>query len=669
MIAGFLNAVVSADTNQFDAGLDKAGKKVTTFKAAIDKESPKIGEAFRNMGNVSGFNQIAGGPINQLMGAFNDVKSIAAPLASSIGIVAGSLIGMGAAAVGAGVALAFMANSGAAKMGELTQSALRLGSTVESLSKMSAGSIDSGQFEHAMFHMQRSVESGGEHINLALGKIGLSSEQLKSMDATEQLRTVAGAFSTITSAGERAQLTMALFGRGGLGMVDILARGTAGLDAVAARSERFGLTFSTSQADALRKANIEWKGFGLAIQGISQQAAVMFTPVWAAIGKGGGIVGEMLVNGFRDAVPFMEDFGGKAGAILEPLWTGAMNVGETLAQMFRSALPLMGQIGSFAVTFGQMLLAPFQGFFSKFSGLGMNVAEVFQVGVTWVKIYLEVLTQIYTVAADVFKTIGAFMWDLTVKPWLDALAYWLGEFRVGWGDMQNIALTTMAVIKVSFQDLGVAGRLLYGLLQIGWLQLTKVMGESWAAVMNAIIPEFIRRFQYLIRTALAGFEAIAALDPTGKMTQAINDAKAAMGPITLATVLGRFDSSAIDGQISRIATSLGTEFMDFDGKVKGQVATWTQELNTSLRAAFRDTVPTAAALTAAMAPSGMAKAVSGHEAVSMGSDKAFSLLYGGQGTQEFYARQTADSSMRTANGIDRLIRDIASAPILRRATR
>jgi phage-related protein len=612
-IIGILNCLVSADVSAYEGGLAKAEKRTGQFRAAVDKQSQGINQALGTLGNVSGTSGLFSSITGPIASAASSAKSVISGLTASIGAGMAAVVGTvalaGAAFVGLGVSILYMSYKGEQAILAMRSLAQELGATMEQMSTL--GTFGGEGLAHAMIHFQRGIEDGSEHLSRALSKMNLSPEQFKGLDFAQQIRLFTQGFAGLQTQGERSSVAMASFGRQGLHMIEDLRRGTAGLDAAAAKAQRFGQIITDAQADAVRAANKEWKGFGMALDGIGKQAAAMLAPVWGAIGKVGGDIGAKLVQMFQQAQPYLEEFGSTFASTFAPIWSTISNIASTFMNVLQSAIPLVQQLGLALVANADAWLSIYTpiSFYSKlFEGAGTSITEGFRTAFTWGKIGLEVVTSAFESIARMGKTIQEFFADVlrAVAVGLartfnqSALADWFKSMGMGWDDVKTYALTGLAVMKVGLDTIGTRWAQVIDLIKLKWLELQRTLGVS-----------------------------------------------------------------GLDRQIQDLSRSVNQKEGDFRAAIRAQVRQWEFELAGGLLRAGNQ----AAAIVQALGNTqvGQLKATTDHGAVTRESEKAFSMLNSTRGVQDYYQRLMADQQ-RDANGLLRDIRgEIRNAPAIRRA--
>jgi hypothetical protein len=465
-IAGVISTLVLADTSPFEKGMDKAGAAAGRLRAVTQQQSAGITSAFSAMGNLSGLGGMFGGITDKAASVFGAVKSVIggfmgemaslnATTAQHAAGVSASLAGMGkvasggggisglfgllatgagaaigvtlaaaAAGIGFGIALHTMASHGAEAITSINRLSKEVGISVEALSGL--GTLAGGNaegFGHAVLHMQRSIEEGSSAAGQALARMGLDLGALRDQSPLQQLEAIYGAWGRINSQGERAQAIRGLFGRGGSDMLDSLSRGTAGLEMARQRARDFGLEFTQEQADTVKRANREWAGFGQAMKGIGIQAASLFAPLWESVGRVGSTIGKTLVSAFKEAMPFLSAVGGLIGDI-----------------------------------FGALANTSFLGpFIAVFKDAGGSIGDAFKAVMPWLTIIVETISAMVRIVGDVAGAIWSGIWT-AIKAVGSAIveafsgtgiSEWFASFNVGWANIKNFALGTMASIVVA----------------------------------------------------------------------------------------------------------------------------------------------------------------------------------------------------------------------------
>jgi len=90
--------------------------------------------------------------------------------------------------------------------------------------------------------------------------------KLKPMD--QILPGMADKFKNMPNGPEKTALALKLFGRGGAAMIPMLNKGSAGLKAMAAESDKLGTTLSGKDLEAVKQSTINKRKMGEAVKGL-----------------------------------------------------------------------------------------------------------------------------------------------------------------------------------------------------------------------------------------------------------------------------------------------------------------------------------------------------------------------------------------------------------------
>jgi hypothetical protein len=594
-VVAVLNTVLQADTSHYDRGMDKAGKGAAKLRSDVQASSGGLEKALA-------------------------------------GMVATGMVAMGVAAVSAGVALHTLASRGAEAIISLGHLSRELGLTAVAMAGLEKFGGGGEGFAHFMTHLQHSVENTSPQIEQAFARMGLTAAQFKgpNQDWAANLRLIADGYSRIRTQSERVATIRAIGGRGGIEMMDDLARGSAGIDAMTARAERFGLTFSDSQAEALKDANREWAGFGMAIEGIGRQAAVMFTPAWEAIGKVGSAIGEWIVGAFRQAQPYMEKFIESATTMWGPLWEGIQNVGEALGEIFIASFPLIEQFGELFMTVIRSIFSmfPYNGMVEEIMGDGSvitMIADAIKAIIPWVKIVLEVWTTMFQAIGDIARALWGAVWQgikmvggaIAVAFNTSGIVSWFRTATIGGTNLKDMLVGGLAVVAVAMRNIGRTWDLVMTGITLKWLEFIQGMTIG---VKIAKAPQFIQ-------------DMFPGIDPN---------------------------------ELDRLRRILTEKMDDFGADVRAQIEKWNFELGGGLLDAARAARAVLADVKIGI-DLGQMKAITGVEATLAGSERAFSLLYGGRGTQDYYSKLTAQATEKSRDELAHIRAAMDRAPAIMRA--
>jgi hypothetical protein len=597
--------------------MQRVSSRTAQTSDEIRKQSDGLKSAFNSLADLAGMRTFGfiWFPIKDTL---LSVKSVFAGLATSIGFgaaaIAGAIAVAGAAVVAFGISLHAMASRGAADIKHIYDLANNLELSIGALTAYSlAPGIDSIEsVGNLVYRLQGLLDEIPPAAQAALQSMQINPEQLKLASAEQQIRMLAAGYENLGDQVERVKAMRALFGRGSMPMMDLLEGGTAGLDRLQERVQRFGLDVSESQAKALRAAEQEWNGFGLAIQGIGRQAAIMLAPVWESIGRVGSAIGERIVSMFQTAQPYLEAFGANIAEKFAPLWGFISRIGETIGGMFVAIIPLAAEVGNLIVSWGSALIKVFTplSFYSRlFEGTGQSFVEGFRVAVTWLKFGVEIAASFYDMIARTAVVVWEFAADalravatgIAEAFNMSFLADWFRSMGVGWNDIKTAALTVLAAIKVSLDRIRDVWDMAINAIKLKWLEFQRDLGVS-----------------------------------------------------------------GLDQQIRRLQNTLARGLGNFQDAIRAQVHQWDFELGGGL---LRHAQQAAAVVQEAVRPLevGLLKAQTDHGAVTRESERAFSLLNSTRGTQDFYQRAMAERLAQHGEFLRDIRAELRQAPVMRRA--
>lgn len=130
----------------------------------------------------------------------------------------------------------------------------------------SASAIDSGL--QNMVRRIGEARAGSAQARAAFETLGLSVDALSLVSSGEAFRQIADAFSSIQNPADQAALAVALFGKQGLNLINVLNQGRDNIDQTAASGARIGAVMSNETAAGFVKASEAIKLASAAIDGM-----------------------------------------------------------------------------------------------------------------------------------------------------------------------------------------------------------------------------------------------------------------------------------------------------------------------------------------------------------------------------------------------------------------
>jgi len=296
-----LSVRLEAQTRQFNRGIDKAKGKVKGFA----KSNKSMGDV---LGNVKG----------KLLGAN--------PL----------LLGFGAAAVGAAVAVNKLVNQTAAYAESLQKMSIRLGVTTEDLSRFKFAAEQSGSSLQAIPGAFRKLAQSAFEARRgtllyveAFEKLGV-----KATDASGELRDVqdifldvADALKDTESATERLALAQSVLGRGATDLLPLLLEGSEGIKEFGKFTDEVGATIEKRFAD-LSASYVDRKGeISTALQGMGNTLSRQFLPTFNLVAEALSKWVAALARDFRKA---FQEINFRTQQLLASITVGMLKIGKFL---------------------------------------------------------------------------------------------------------------------------------------------------------------------------------------------------------------------------------------------------------------------------------------------------------------------------------------------------
>ena len=198
--------------------------------------------------------------------------------------------------------------------------------------------------ESGMIAMQRMTRRISEAANgsgpavKALSELGLSAQSLEDMSPDRALGSIADAMQNVGNQSDRVRLAFSLFDSEGVGLVNTLSAGSAGLQHFQSQADRLNLNHTREELANVEKANDAMNLASRAVTGSLQKMAIVAGPVVEKIANGFGIMIDAM-NSFGASIAHTVGFGqtsfGELYQSLERGITTAMAVGEWAMRNFQ----------------------------------------------------------------------------------------------------------------------------------------------------------------------------------------------------------------------------------------------------------------------------------------------------------------------------------------------
>ncbi|MBM4125193.1 MAG: hypothetical protein FJ246_09630, partial [Nitrospira sp.] len=394
-------------------------------------------------------------------------------------------IGTKLAGLGAGVVTPLL---GAAKVfadmgSDLADMSQRTGVSVEALSELGFAAEQSGAdietLEGGLRKMQKQVveaASGSESAREALGKLGLTVDDLSKLSPDQQFKLIGDRLSQIQNPTLKAALAMEVFGKSGTKLLPLFANGARGIEELQQQARDLGLMMSTDDAQAAEAfgdtLDVLWKvlkktvfTIGSALAPLLTEVAEGFTRVVVTVSNWIKESKDLVVMVFKIAATAIA-----AGGALVVLGTAISGVGAALGAIATVATG----IGSAIATLGSIIAA-------ILSPIGLVIA-----GIVALAGYLLYVTGVGEQSLN-----------------------WLAGVFI---DLKNDALAAFRGISdaLAAGDIGLAAKVLWLTLKMEWQKGVNWLQEKWIGFKEfflSVWTEAVFGLSRIMTNAWAGLQS------------------------------------------------------------------------------------------------------------------------------------------------------------------
>lgn len=294
--------------------------------------------------------------------AGDTIKRVSAQ-AAKMGAAVAAVGAAGLAAAAGG--LAALTRKGLEAGDALGKNADRLGISTEALAGLQHASELAGVSQEALGKsLQRLNRSLGEALEGtgpakdALDALGLSAENLATLEADQAVGIIADRLNKLGSTAERSRVAFDLFGRSGIDLFTLFQGGSEGIAAAREEAERLGLVISRTDAAGIERANDAITRLRRVFSGIGQQVAVRLAPIienlatmMQRVATDGEGIGPKVVGAFRWVIEAAATVGDGIDAIRESI----LYLKAAYLDFSASAVEALERVGSVGQTVAQAL--------------------------------------------------------------------------------------------------------------------------------------------------------------------------------------------------------------------------------------------------------------------------------------------------------------------------
>lgn len=196
------------------------------------------------------------------------------------------------------------------KLDELNKAADRLGTTTEALSRLGFAGKFAGlsieDLEAGAKHLEKTIAeaaAGSSEAADALGRLGLSAEDLINLPLDEQFARIADAFDGVERGADRVALAMKVAGKSGSALLPLLKGGGGGLRSRFAQAEELGFVASGEKAEQATRAVDAFELVQVSLKKTLGAAGAAFLPFVSTI----ELYADKFARAAADARKFVKD--------------------------------------------------------------------------------------------------------------------------------------------------------------------------------------------------------------------------------------------------------------------------------------------------------------------------------------------------------------------------
>ena len=237
--------------------------------------------------------------------------------------------------------------------------------------------VATSQFDTALEKMQKNLgeaSTGTGTAKDALEQLGLKAEDLIKLSPDEALGRIAEEMDKVETAAEKAAIANDLFGRSGVGMINMLRGGKKNLDALREAARRTGFVLSEKAARDAEVFQDTLLDTQLTMKGLKNTVGAALLPVITdAMGK----IGDALVNNQAQVKIWADKFAGgveRAIPIIGEVVSGLASVVTTTGAVVSKVAEMVGGWENFGVVIGAALAS------KTILSIGKFGAAVFSLG-------------------------------------------------------------------------------------------------------------------------------------------------------------------------------------------------------------------------------------------------------------------------------------------------
>ena len=256
------------------------------------------------------------------------------------------------------------------EMDELSKSADRLGMTTEGLVGLTHGADLAGgsaeEFTNSMDKMNDAVGTamqGNPAAQKAFERLGISMDQLTSMNPEQRLFAVSDALKNIKDPALKAATAQDIFGKKSKEMLSFLAGGSSAMKESIKDAEKLGITFERVDGAKIEQRNDALRRMELLMVGLGRAIATYLAPVFEAFANNTVIYVTGLIERFGGLQNIVSTVGQVTMSIIGPIissfkfWYNSVKMIINIIQMLVSGVAGgLGKILGFVMSFQEKVI-------------------------------------------------------------------------------------------------------------------------------------------------------------------------------------------------------------------------------------------------------------------------------------------------------------------------
>jgi hypothetical protein len=222
--------------------------------------------------------------LSKARSSMNQTGASSGKLGGMLGKMNPLMIGIGAAAAGAAIAMAKI-NAAMERMDQLAKSAKSLGVAAQQLRAFQLagelGGVSADKMTTALQKMQKGVGEAAMGLGtakVALEELGIDIDQFTGLTADEQFKQIAEQISRIEDPAKRAAMATQIFGRAGADLIPTLEGGAAAIEKAEQDMLEMQGTLNAADFKSIEDSNDAWTRLTTTLEGVWNQLAVAVAP-------------------------------------------------------------------------------------------------------------------------------------------------------------------------------------------------------------------------------------------------------------------------------------------------------------------------------------------------------------------------------------------------------